>query len=148
MDYLTLLGPLFLISNPINEAALIVADVQGSIRSNSQTHGSALDIIIEELGEASSKVFNRSSHHTILQVNAHNLVASGYAAIPRAMKGNEEIALVLRRECRTGVEGQPQRRGVGLHLQDGCADALTSTGRTEIGIDDVACVTARPTVVG
>ncbi len=51
----------------------------------------------------------------LIQGDEDNLVASWYAAVPRAVKGYEETMILLRKLGGV-VKGQAERGRVGLHL--------------------------------
>src|SRR5262249_6164398 len=80
---------------------------------------------------------------------ADDFVADGHRAVPGAVERHEEIAAVLRRELRARVEGEPERRGVGLVEEARPPRRLAAVAPAEVRIGDRACrrpVTVRPAV--
>ena len=75
-----------------------------------------------------------------------DFVAGGDAAVPGAVKGNEETMILLWKLCRV-IKSQAERCRVRLHLDQRLNHAIAGTRRTKIGIDDIPRVAARPTIV-
>src|SRR5580704_17176895 len=92
----------------------VIGDKQRAILGNRDAHGASPNVAIVH-DEARHEIFVFAACVTsLMQGHANDLIAHADRAIPRAVFGSEDVALVFRRELFAVVESQFERRIVGI----------------------------------
>src|SRR5579859_3315509 len=100
------------IRHPPDASATVVRDQERAVGKHEQRHRPAPAVAVGELPSRDEILARHRA--AVLHVDANHLRARGDAAIPRSVKGDERVAAVFRRKGRPRVEGEPERRRVGL----------------------------------
>src|SRR6266853_726350 len=141
---------LLAVTNPVDNAGRIVAHIHGAIRTDDDARGTPhVRAVFPGAGfdPAGDEVLGAAFGFAVLtDFNPHYAVAAQHAAIPRAMKNHEVVALIFLREHGTCVEGGSEGRGMGLGLHDGgdCRWAPLLRLGFVFGVRNTAAITVRP----
>src|ERR1700674_5323571 len=114
------LSKLLCVGDPVNRAPSIVAHVHRPITTERNPHRTphpAAFLRLARRQPSANEIFRAALGLAfIVEFHADNLVSGRSAAIPRAMKCDEDVVPVFSRELRSFIKRESQRGGVRLHL--------------------------------
>src|SRR5689334_24985241 len=105
--------------------AVIVRDVQRALTADDEVHRTADHAIAPT--PPGREILERA-RASGASADADDLVAGGRQAGPRAVQRHAQIARVLARELRTGIEGEAERRRMRRQLDARQREAATRGG--------------------
>src|SRR5262249_44514236 len=102
------------VDDPLDQPGRVVRDVESAVVSHDDIDGPSQHPTILE--PAGGEILH-AAWLAILEAHADHLVPRPDRTVPGAVVGDEEIALIFRREKMARIKGETERCGVGLDLE-------------------------------